>query len=283
MKANRAAKLFSGSLLQLVLLVWTVVQLYPVVWMIYSSFKPTAKIRTEIFNLPTSLFLENYDFSRISEVNGITVGVYLKNSVLVTAGALLLVAAISILAAYALSFCKVPGKNLIVILSVALLGIPIHSVVLPLYHYIDQVDLLNNYLGLILPYTAFWSPFSVLLLQSYFRTFPRELVDAARIDGSGHLTMLFRITLPIFKGAITSVTIINFIAVWNEFLLGTTIMTQNAMKTLPVGVSTLRGQYGVEWGPFFAVLVITIIVPIVFYAAFHQYLMKGQTEGAIKG
>jgi ABC-type glycerol-3-phosphate transport system permease component len=251
--------------------------------MIYSSFKPTAKIRTEIFALPTTLFLENYDFSRISEVNGITIGIYLKNSVIVTIGSLALIAIVSILAAYALAFSRIPGKKVIVILSVALLGIPVHSVVLPLYHYIDRLGLLNNYLGLILPYTAFWAPFSVLLLQSYFRSFPRELRDAATIDGCGHLALLLRVVLPVFKGAVTSVTIINFIAVWNEFLLGTTIMTKNASKTLPVGVSTLRGQYGVEWGPFFAVLVITIIVPIVFYALFHQNLMKGQTEGAIKG
>ena len=145
------------------------------------------------------------------------------------------------------------------------------------------MGLLNNYLGLILPYVAYFCPFTVLLLQSFFREIPNELIQAAKVDGCNNLQAFLKIVLPISRGPISTVLIINFIQVWNEFMLGLVIMTKNESRTLPVGIVIFQGDWLTDWGPIYAALVVAIIPTIIVYLIFHRNIIEGVSAGAVKG
>lgn len=274
--------IFTNSIIQPILIIWAIFQIYPLIWLFYSSLKPSVDISQKIFNLPTSLYFENYNFSAFNE-RGITLGLYFKNSVIVTFVTLIILVLVSMLAAYSIAKIRFPGKNALLIILIGMLGIPIHALIVPLYYFIAKMGLLNNYFGLILPYVAFNAPFSIILLQTYFRQFPDELIEAAKIDGCNNISAFFRVVMPVSLGAISSVLIINFISIWNEFLFSLVIMKNNSAKTINVGLMAFRGQYQTEWGPLLAALVVVVIPTIIFYFIFHRNILKGIASGAIKG
>ena len=279
-KAKRGGA--SGWLIHPLLIVWALLQLYPIFWLIISSLKPSAEIQAHIFALPRSLYLDNYNFGVFNQ-RGITIATYLVNSAIVTVASIVILTVVSLLAGYAIAKLNGPGKNVIIILLVGMLGIPVHSLIIPLYYFIAKVHLLSNFWGLILPYVAFYLPFSILLLQTYFRDFPNEIIEAAKIDGCNKFRVFSSIVMPVSMGGISTVLIINFLNVWNEFLFSLVIMKSNAAKTLPVGLMSFRGQYNVDWGPMLAAMFLASLPPIVFYLVFHQNIIKGMTAGSLKG
>ena len=264
------------------LVLWGVMQLAPLAWLFYSSFKPSVEIQTNLFSLPKTLHFENYDFAQHRQ-QGITLGIYLKNSIIVTTVSLVIVTTISLLAGYSIAKLKFPGKNVLVIALIGMIGIPIHSFLIPLYFFVIELGLLATSLGLILPYVAFRAPFTTLLLQSYFREFPEEIIDSAKIDGCGHLSTFYRIVMPMSLGSVSTVLIFNFLYFWNEFLFALVVMKPNAAKTLPIGLTNFIDRYSTNWGPLLAALVVAIIPTIIFYAIFHKNIVKGATVGSLKG
>jgi raffinose/stachyose/melibiose transport system permease protein len=281
-KRNEFGGLFNNSLILFVLCLWVIIQMYPVVWLFMSSFKPSTEVRAEIFALPKSFYVENYNIVALKQM-GITPLIYIRNSIIVTAISLGILMVVSVLAAYGIAKLKVIGKNFIIIVLLGLMGVPTHALMIPIFYFFSKLRLIDNLLGLILPYVAFNAPFAILVLQSYFRQFPDVLIDAARIDGCGKLKTFLYVVMPISIGAISSVTILSFIAIWNEFLFALVMMRDNAVKTLPVGLMGFKGRYVVEWGPMMATLVIALIPSIIVYFIFHKNLMRGISIGAIKG
>ena len=122
-----------------------------------------------------------------------------------------------------------------------------------------------------------------MLLQSFFRTFPDELIEAAKIDGCSNFKAFLKIVLPISLGAVSTVFIINFISIWNDFVLALVIMTRNDSRTLPIGIANFQGNWLTDWGPIYASLVVAIIPTILVYLIFHRNIIKGVAAGAIKG
>lgn len=281
-KRNELGGLFSNTIIQAALLLWAIVQMYPIFWLFMSSFKPSNLVRSRIFDLPKSFYFENYNFAQISK-EGITILTYLKNSVIVTVVSLFTLMIISVLAAYGIAKLKVPGKDILIVTLLALIGIPIHGLMIPIFYFFVRLDMINNYWSLILPYVAFNIPFAVVVLQTFFRQFPDELIEAAKIDGCSDLRAFCSIVMPVSLGAISSVLVVCFLAIWNEFLFSLVMMRNNAVKTLPVGLMGFKGRYIVAWGPMMAALVIAIIPSIIFYIIFSKNLLKGISAGAIKG
>jgi len=279
---NKTKDFFGNSLLQIVLIFWALLQITPILWQIISSFKTTSEIFLDLFSFPKALYLGNYDFARFAEM-GIPLGIYFRNSLIITLSTLAILGPLAYAAAYAIAKIKFRGKNIIIFLLVALIGVPMHSLLVPLYYEILNMGLLNRYFGLILPYIAYFSPFAILLLQSFFRGFPDELIEAAKIDGCNNFQAFIKVVLPISAGALSTVFIINFIQIWNEFLLALVIMTNNNSRTLPVGIVAFQGAWMTDWGPIYAALVITILPTIIVYLIFHRNIIKGVTAGAVKG
>ena len=176
-----------------------------------------------------------------------------------------------------------PGKNIILVALVGMLGIPVHALIIPLYYFIAQLGLLSNRWGLILPYVGFYLPFSILLLQTYFRQFPDEIMEAAKIDGGNHLQIFLEVVMPVSLGGISTVLIINFLNVWNEFLFSLVIMKNNYAKTLPIGLLGFRGPYNADWGPMLAAMFLATLPPLAFYFIFHRKIISGLTAGSLKG
>jgi len=281
LKKNRLTEILSNSTIQLFLIIWAIVQMYPIIWMIYSSFKKSHQILTQPFALPTALQFENYKIIW-DNPTGINLIVFFKNSVIVTVFSLVLLLFISILAAWAIAKYNFFGKNFLLIFLILMISIPIHGYIVGLYFLIIKLNLLNNYLGLIFSYSAIFFPFTVVLLQAYFKGFPDEIIEAARIDGCSEIRIIYRIVVPVSKGAIIAATVINFIAIWNEFFLSLIVLRKNSLQTLMVGLFQFKGNWSVEWGYMFAGLVFTIIAPLVVYAVLSRQILEGMTLGAVK-
>jgi len=281
-KRNDLGGLFSNTVIEAALLLWVIVQMYPIFWLFMSSFKPSNLVRARIFDLPKSFYFANYNFAKFNE-EGITILIYLKNSAIVTGVSLVILMITSVLAAYGIAKLKVPGKNILIVILLALIGVPVHALMIPIFYFFVRLDMINSYWSLIFPYVAFNIPFAVVVLQTFFRQFPNELIEAAKIDGCGNLRTFFSVVIPVSLGAIFSVLVVCFLAIWNEFLFSLVMMRNNEVKTLPVGLMGFKGRYIVEWGPMMAALVIAIIPTIVFYIIFNRSLLKGISAGAIKG
>jgi ABC-type glycerol-3-phosphate transport system permease component len=271
------------SLLQILLVFWAIGQIYPVIWLYYSSFKPTQDIVGNIWSLPRSLYLGNFKF--IWTPGGVEISIvdFYKNSIIVAVVSLLILSVVPTIAAYSISKTRFPGRNIITVFMIMLFAIPTHSIILPLFYFFDQLNLLNNYFGLIFPYVALNIPFSIILLQSFFREFPDEILEAARIDGCGETRIFFNIVFPIAKGAVSTVLIVALINVWNEFLLSMVIMGNHAMKTLPSGIALYQGQYTAQWGNIFAAMASATIPMIILYFLFQRSIIRGMTVGSVKG
>jgi multiple sugar transport system permease protein/raffinose/stachyose/melibiose transport system permease protein len=271
------------SFLQVFLILWAAGQLFPIIWLFYTSFKPTQSILENIWSFPKSLYFGNYAYIWLPGGVQVSIVDFYKNSIIVAAASLLILAIVPTIAAYSISKIKFPGRNLITLFMIALFAIPAHSIVLPLFYFFDDLNLLNNYFGLIFPYVALNIPFSIILLQSFFREFPDELLEAARIDGCSEIRIFFNVVFPIARGAVSTVLIVALINVWNEFLIALVIMSKHTMKTLPPGIALYQGQYTTEWGNIFAAMASATIPMIILYFLFQRSIIRGMTVGAVKG
>lgn len=162
--------------------------------------------------------------------------------------------------------------------------IPIILGLIPLFFLLSDLGLDNTLFGLILVYSAINLPFGVFVLVGFFRSMPKELDEAASIDGSSHYGVFFRIMLPLAKPGLISVGIMNVLNIWNEYVLGTVIVNDPSQYTLPVGIAVMleEMQYRTEWGPLFAGLLISIIPVLIIYIFYQRHITSGMMAGAVK-
>ncbi|MCX6089271.1 MAG: carbohydrate ABC transporter permease [Candidatus Atribacteria bacterium] len=258
-------------------------QLYPVIWMYLSALKSPADYFSRPFGLPGRWAFENFKLAWEGEARSgsIILKNYMINSLIVCIPSLCILTLVSSIAAYSLAKFEFFGRDFLQSFFIALLAIPVHSVIISVYRLMMSLHLLNTYLALILVNVTFCIPFSVILLVSYFRSFPSEIIEAALIVGCTHLKVFSHIVVPISRGAISSVAIVNFIIIWNEFLFAFVLNPRT--KTLTVGVLGYKGAYTTNWTLMLAGLSIATIPSILFYFIFQKNIIKGMTIGAIKG
>ncbi len=282
-KRKKFKGIFSKTILQVILILWAFCQAGPLLWLFYSSFRPSADIRIYPLNLSGSLTLSNYNLYQLYQDTNVSVPNFFKNSAIVTIVSLTLLTIVSLLAGYAIAKIKIPGKNILIFFLIGLLGVPVHSLIIPLFYFISKMGMVSTYLGLALPYVAFNFAFATLLCQTYFRQFPDEIIEAAKIDGCGHLRLFFSVVMPVSMGAVSTILVINFVNIWNEFLFALVVIRDEAHKTIPLGLMYFRGQFKVDWGPMLAVISLSILPSVLLYFIFSRNLMKGMVAGAIKG
>lgn len=157
--------------------------------------------------------------------------------------------------------------------------------IVPLYEMVSTWGLMNNWLALIIPYSALNLPFAIWVMSSFFRQIPQALEDAAKVDGLSRLGILVRIILPLSAPALATTAILVFIFCWNEFLLALTFMTRDASRTVPVGIAMLSGasQYEIPWDQISAATVLTTLPLVTFVVLFQRRIVEGLTAGAVKG
>ena len=270
-----------GSILRhVVLAIFALIIIFPIVWVILLSVKslPDA-YQNEIW--PKTFDWSHYIYS-LQKIP--TLPQNYTNSIVVTLGTVVITTICAVMAGYAMVFLEVPGIRLVFALLVASMFFPTRvTAVIAIFETQKDLGLLNVPAGLIFPYVTLSLALSVFVMRGMFQTVPREIYDAARIDGAGRVRMLIGILLPMVKNGIVVVIIVNFVTAWGEYLLAKTLNTNQSAQTLPVVLSTATGGMGAWVWPRLAAVYIMAITPGLLVFAFAQrWYMKGLQEGALK-
>ncbi len=253
---------------------------FPAVWILLTSFKTEAELtRIPITWLPENPTLQNY----VQAFTNAPIGRYFLNSLIVAVGATLLCVFVSALAAYALARLRIPYKTLIFSLLVGVSMFPTVTLLLPLFEMVLGLGLRNTYIALILPHAALSIPVATLVLVSFFQGIPKDLESAAMVDGCSRLGALWRIVVPLSAPGVFTASILAFVNSWDEFLLSLTLLPSQAMRTLPVGIQFLQGEYSFPWPLISAALIIALVPVALVIAIFQERVVGGLTQGGVKG
>jgi ABC-type glycerol-3-phosphate transport system permease component len=280
--ARRARKIGLNALGVLVALV----TLFPIFWMVSTAFKPSQ----EIYSLTPSLLPAHPTFGNFTQVisgqaSGIgTVWLFFRNSLVVTLAAVLISSFLSLLASVAVARFRFRFRASFLIMLLIVQMIPGQALIIGLFREFDQLNLLQNLLGLIIVYAAQALPVSIWLLRNFVATVPRELDEAAAIDGAGPVTIFWRILLPLVAPGLVATSIFAFITAYNEFIVALTFLGQDhSAYTLPIYVTYFFGRGGAEWGPIMAASTMYTIPVVMFFLIIRRRLVGGLVAGAVKG
>jgi ABC-type glycerol-3-phosphate transport system permease component len=264
------------------LIFFCLVAILPFIWVIGMSFKTVQ----DAYQVPISLFpshptLAAYSYS-FQNIPGLPT--YFMNSVITTGCALAGVVVISCLAGFAFTWLPFPGKRAIFGTLVATMFFPTQiTSLLGIYNVNDYFGINDTLIGLILPYIAINLVVSTYIMSGVFKQVPKELQEAARMDGCGAIRTFWQIMLPLARNGITVILMLNFIAIWGEFLLASTLNTDDSVHTLTVAMSQATAGVGAwEWPDIAAVYMVMILPPIVLFTFVQRWFMSGLTEGAVK-
>ena len=269
-----------GAVSHTVLTIWSLLVVVPLVWVIMSSFKTSSEIFASPFALPSSLNFTNY--ANAWTTAGI--GSFFFNSVIVVLGALFVTMLFGSMSAYVLARFTFPGSRILYYLMLAGLTFPVFLAIVPLFFVLRGIGLLNTLPGLILTYAAFAFPFTVFFLFAFFRSLSKSIAEAAAIDGAGEWRTFFQVMLPMAKPGLATVAILNFVGLWNQFLLPVALNTNRDNYVLTQGMAAFASQagYSVDFGALFAAVVITVIPVLIIYLIFQRQLQGSVSQGTNK-
>ncbi|QNP67048.1 carbohydrate ABC transporter permease [Streptomyces genisteinicus] len=280
---NRARR-SSGSLLwhggALALLA---VVLYPVVWVIGGSLKPSDDIVGSLDLLPTEPITDNY--RRLTEgIADIPISTFFVNSTFLAVGSVIGVLVSSSLAAYAFAKISFPGRNLMFALMIGTLLLPYHVLLIPQYVLFQKLELINTYVPLLIGKYLATDAFFVFLILQFMRNLPRELDEAARLDGCGHLRIYWSIVLPLCRPALITSAIFTFINAWNDFMGPLIYLNEPEKYTVSLGLKMFIDQDAVaDYGGMIATSLVALLPVLAFFLAFQRYLIDGMATSGLKG
>jgi N-acetylglucosamine transport system permease protein len=260
---------------------YAVIALVPVAWMFLNSLKSNDEIFANPFILPSVPRWINY----LKAWNDVGMGRSFLNSTLIVLCAVPAVVLLSAATSFTLSRIQFRGREFLLWLFLSGLMIPLLLGLVPLFALLNSLGLLSSYQGLFLTYLPFQLPFTIYLLYPFFKTLPRELEEAAIMDGCSLFGVFWRVMLPLAQPGLVTAAIFNFLQLWNEYILALIIMTKPELRTLPVAIGKMffRQFYLGDYGVIFASLVIALTPVLLIYAFFHQRVIAGMRIGALKG
>lgn len=269
----------------LILGVWAIIVIFPMLWAIMTAFKTDQEIFFSPWALPATPILDNFARAWTTA----RLGEYFVNTLIIVIPSLFLTLLLSSMAAYVLARFEFRGRAFITNLFLVGMIFPLFLALVPLYFVTQKLQLFDTYQGLILVYVAFSLSFTIFFLISFFRTLPRELGEAALIDGASQYDIFFRVYLPLAKPGLITMGIFNFLGQWNQYILPNTLMitneTGNTHYVLSQGLYYLQAKqfYGSDWSGLFAAVTIVMIPTLLVYLIFNDRIEKGMTAGAVKG
>lgn len=263
-----------------VLGIWSLLVLLPFAWTVVSSFKTNREIFASPFSLPREWRYQNY----VDAWNTAGIGSYFFNSVVVVFSALVLTMVMGAMSAYVLARFDFRGRTVLRYLIVAGLTFPVFLAVVPLFFILQQVGVLNTLPGLILSYATYAYPFTVFFLLSFFEELPGEIAEAASIDGASEWRTFFQVMLPMAGPGMAAVAILNFVGLWNQFLLPVVLNSDRSNYVLTQGLAAFASQagYDVNFGALFAGAVMTVVPVLVVYLVFQRRLQGAVSAGGLK-
>jgi multiple sugar transport system permease protein/raffinose/stachyose/melibiose transport system permease protein len=275
----KAKKTTVNLLIHLFLLTVGVTCIFPLLWMVSSSLKTQETIFKDMSLIPRSFHFENYYHAWIE--GGF--GRYFLNSIFYTVAVVIGIVIISSMAAYAFSRLKFAGRNVLFIIFMAAMMIPIQGSFVALYVLLNKLHLRNTSIGYILCMINVGLSTSIFLLKTFFDKMPKELEDAARIDGCSKIGIWWHVALPLAKPVLAVVVVLNALNVWNEFILALLIFDSRPLMPLQVALMTFQGEFVTRYPLLMAGLTIAALPIIILYLLMQKYIIKGVTQGAVVG
>jgi arabinogalactan oligomer/maltooligosaccharide transport system permease protein len=282
---NRRPRLATAVLIHVALILLVAIVLYPVLLVCKKAFEPGRHFALSASPLPDHFTLDHFGdlFGARGGHGELLFLRHALNSLIVALSTTVVGVVLSCTAAYALSRFRFPGRKAGLTTFLVVQMFPATLLLLPLYVILDKLGLLNSLVGLVLVYSTTAIPFCVWTLKGYFDSLPRELEEAARIDGASAFGVFFRNVLPLSRPAIAGTALFSFMTAWNEFILAGTFITDERSYTLPVLLHHYVGEYHAEWGHFAAGALVTSLPVMVLFYVLQRYLVGGLTAGAVKG
>ncbi|RZS39197.1 N,N'-diacetylchitobiose transport system permease protein [Herbihabitans rhizosphaerae] len=260
------------------------VTVFPVFWMVSTALKPNEEIfSTTPRPLPGDPTFRHFDFVLNGGIANTSFWSYLGNSLILALVTVVASGLLALLAAVALVRFRFKFRTTYLVMLLVVQMVPAEALVIPLFLDLKQLALLDNLAGLALVYIAFSLPFSIWMLRSFVAAVPRELEEAALIDGAGPVRAFFSVLLPLVTPGLIATSIFSFITAWNEFVFAFTFLDDQAKYTLPIMLQYFFGRSGNEWGPIMAASTLLTVPVILFFLLVQRRMVSGLTAGAVKG
>lgn len=281
MEKRRFLNKISKSLSYLFLSLWSIFTIFTLLWIVVASLKSNRELFRSVWSLPDTLHFENY----VKVWKLFNLSIYFRNSLIVVPISVLIILVFAAPAAYVLARSSFRGREFLTNFFVFGIGVPFVILLIPLYSLLTKIHLIDTFVGLILIYISLSLPFSIFILYGFFRSFPSELEEAAAIDGCSPFWTFFKIVLPISTPGLVTVSIFNFIGIWNEYLLALVLIRGENKRPLSLGLYALQSamQYSGDWVSLFAGVIIVLLPCLIFFMLMSERIMEGLTVGAIKG
>ncbi|WP_283134757.1 carbohydrate ABC transporter permease [Rhizohabitans arisaemae] len=258
--------------------------IFPVYWMVASAFKSNEQIfTTEFIPIPTDPTLDHLSRVFTEGVAGNSIWLYLRNSALVAVSTVLIGAVLALLAATAISRFRFRGRTSFLILLLIVQMVPAEALLIPLFLMVKRLGLFDQFLGLIVINVGLTLPFGIWMLRTFVAAVPRELEEAAWIDGAGRFTTFWRVLFPLVAPGLVATSIFSFITAWNELIFALILMTDSTRYTMPVALQFFFGQRGTDWGAIMAASTLMTLPVIVFFMLVQRRMVSGLVAGAVKG
>ncbi|MGG1880571.1 carbohydrate ABC transporter permease [Paenibacillus cisolokensis] len=269
----------SSVIIYIILTAWSLTTIYPLFWIVNNSFKVSRDVMNDSFSIAWNPVWTNYEnaFARIN------IGRSYMNSLIMSFSTVFLVLLLGGLAAYVLSRFQFQGKRTIYSVLYATLLIPAFATVVPVYELLIQTSLVNTYWGLILPQTAGNLTFAILVIAGYMSTIPKELEEAAFMDGCNRWQMFYRIFVPISRPVFASASIFVFLWSYNDLFSALIFVNKENVRPIVALLNEISSQYGTDFGLMATAVSLTVIPVFLVYLMISKYIQKGLTEGAVKG
>jgi len=277
---NKVKKWASLTPSYVILGLWSLFTIFSILWVIASSFKTNRELFTAVWSLPTELNIENY----IKAWTTVKMGQYFSNSLIVVLISVFIVLFLSAPVSYVLTRVKFKGSGLLLLLFTAGIGIPVQLLYIPLFIILTQIGVINSLWGLGLLYVSLSIPFTVFILSGFFASLPRELEEAATIDGCTDFQVYWKVLLPLASPGLITAAIFNFIFLWNEYQIALVFINDPDLRTLPLGLYALSNamQYTGDWVGLMAGVVIIMVPTIILYTILSEKMIAGITMGSVK-
>ncbi len=266
---------------QTVLIGWAVTVIFPMIWMIYSSFKTDQELFFSPWAAPVELQWDNF----VRAWTKAHVGDYLLNTLIVVVPALLLTLIISAMAAYVLARFEFVGRRFLFYMFLSGMLFPVFLALVPLFNLVNQLKMLNTFHGLIIVYIAYSLPFTIFFLTGFFKTLPTEIEESAIMDGANPYQVFFKVMLPMASPGLISMGIFNFLGMWNQYVLPLVLISDESKYMLSQGLAFMlfKQFYENDWSALFAALTIIMVPTLIVYITFQKQIQDGITTGALKG
>jgi raffinose/stachyose/melibiose transport system permease protein len=283
-RANRGrfARRAAGRILTcLAIAVLMIIEVGPLLWLLLSSFKADKEFTLEpLWALPAGLDWQNY----IDALTSGNIGTYFLNSLLAVFPSLALILLFGLAAGFALEVMVWRGRNTVLLVFLAGILVPVQIVLLPLFTIYFQAQLIDTRWALIITYTGFGLPLTVFLMATYFKAIPRELIEAAVLDGANIYQVFLRVAVPMVTNGLVTVALVQFFFLWNDLLFSLTFISSDSLRTIQTGLLNFTGEYGqIQWGPTFAAICLAVFPTLILYLVLNQRVIKGLTAGSLKG